>query len=134
MKKICMFLIIFLTLSASLFSETYKLYGYDGSRYSIYLGKFGYSINKFTNEVSDYDSESVFNEYGQYGSEYRDTIWNQYRDYGSKYRDTSCMNSYAQHPPAIVDRQGKTAGYLTANKYMNNTNLGKSISRSFRMQ
>lgn len=65
-----------------------KLYGNDGQ----YLGKV--SNNK-------YDSESISNPYGKYGSKYSSTsINNQYSNYGSKYstenKTYNQVNSYGQ--------------------------------------
>lgn len=82
------------------------LYSNDGKTY---LGKL--ISNK-------YDTESIFNEYGSYGSEYRvDSIWNEYGQYGSKYSSKSAFNEYASSPPVIVDSNYNFVGYLTANKY-----------------
>lgn len=83
------------------------LYSYDGKHY---LGKL------VTNK---YDSDSIWNEYGDYGSKYGTySIWNTYGDYGDKYSDTSAFNDYANKPPKIVDNNGYLLGYLTTNKYM----------------
>ena len=85
------------------------LYSNDGKDY---LGKL------VTNK---YDSESIWNEYGDYGSQYQtDSIWNEYGDYGSKYSSKSAFNKYASDPPKIVDSNGKFFGYLTANEYKSN--------------
>lgn len=82
-----------------------ELYSYDGK---VYLGKL--TSNKI-------DTDSVYNEYGTYGSKYETkSIWNEYGDYGSKYSDTSAFNKYATKPPAIV-LDGKIIGYLTLNSY-----------------
>ncbi len=82
------------------------LYSYDGK---VYLGKL----------VTDkYDEDSIWNEYGTYGSKYSDeSIWNEYGTYGSKYSDESAFNKYATEPPMIVDYYGTFVGYLTTNTY-----------------
>lgn len=65
-----------------------------------------------------YDSGSVCNKYGEFGSKYSTTsIWNKYGEYGSKYSNLSPWNKYASEPPVIVDREGGFYGYLTANQY-----------------
>lgn len=97
--------------SVPTFSTTYsfpwKLYSNDGKTY---LGELTPS--------DEYGKDSIWNEYGNYGSKYSSTsIWNKYGDYGSKYSDTSAFYKYANNPPVIVDRNGKFIGYLTANKY-----------------
>ena len=82
------------------------LYSYDGKEY---LGKL------VTNK---YDSDSIWNEYGKYGSKYQtNSIWNEYGKYGSKYQSTSAFNPYATQPPKIVTNSGKVLGYLTASEY-----------------
>lgn len=50
-----------------------------------------------------YDSLSVSNPYGQYGSKYSSTsIHNPYSVYGSKYSSLSPNNPYATSPPILV--------------------------------
>jgi hypothetical protein len=68
-----------------------------------------------------YDQESIFNQYGPYGSRYSPTsIFNPYGTYGSKYSALSPFNSYTATPPAIyVD--GNEIGHLTVNKYVGGT-------------
>ncbi len=49
-----------------------------------------------TLSANPYDSDSVSNPYGEYGSEYSDTsINNPYGEYGSPYSDSSVNNPYA---------------------------------------
>ena len=83
------------------------LYSYDSKEY---LGKL----------VTDkYDSDSIWNEYGTYGSKYQtNSIWNEYGDYGGKYSNTSAFNEYATEPPKVIDNKGNFVGYLTTNEYM----------------
>jgi hypothetical protein len=62
-----------------------------------------------------YDSESVLNEYGEYGSKYSATsIWNEYGMYGGKYSSSSPFNQFTSSPPVVV-RDGKPIAYLTVN-------------------
>ena len=49
---------------------------------------------------------------GKYSS---DSIFNQYGTYGSKYSDQSPFNQYTSNPPKIYNVEGKWI-YLTANK------------------
>lgn len=82
------------------------LYSNDGRTY---LGKL--TTNK-------YDDESIFNEYGKYGSKYSTySIFNEYGTYGSKYSNESAFNEYASNPPIIVDSEGEFICYLTADEY-----------------
>lgn len=60
--------------------------------------------------------DSVFNEYGTYGSEYRsESIWNEYGKNGSEYRTNSAFNESASRPPRLIKNQ-RVIGFLTVNK------------------
>jgi hypothetical protein len=84
-------------------------------------------LGKITNA---YDSESIFNKYGTYGSPYNSSsIWNQYATFGSEYSSYSPNNSNTSTPPMIVKNK-KIFGYLTANKNINSSitpNLLKAL-------
>lgn len=82
----------------------WHLYSNDGK---VYLGKLTPSSIR--------DEDSVWNEYGDYGSKYHDNIWNTRSEYGSERSDTSAFNESATHPPKIVDNYGNLIGYLTIN-------------------
>lgn len=73
--------------------------------------------NTFLGEISDrYSSNSIFNEYGTYGSKYNtDSIWNEYGEFGSEYASYSPFNDYTSTPPMII-KEGNVIGYLTTNK------------------
>ncbi len=74
-------------------------------------------LGKLTTDI--YDADSIWNEYGTYGSKYQtNSIWNEYGDYGSKYSNKSAFNEYATEPPKIFDNQGNYVGYLTTNEYL----------------
>ena len=67
-----------------------------------------------------YQSDSVLNEYGRYGSKYSSTsIFNQYGRYGSPYSKYSPFNLYTNTPPYIVLR-GREVGLLTVNSFLRN--------------
>src|SRR5262245_65231446 len=89
MKLLCSaFLLI--AAAGSALAEAPRIYADDGT----YLGRL--SANK-------YDSESVSNEYGRYGSPYSSTsINNPYSRYGSPYSSHSARNPYATSAPVIV--------------------------------
>ncbi len=92
------------TLSSANFP--WYLYSNDGVTY---LGKL---------TTNTYDSDSIWNTYGKYGSQYQaNSIWNTYGKYGSQYSATSAFNEYAVTPPKIVDSKGYFVGYLTTNTY-----------------
>ena len=93
----------------SIFPTSPQLLLFGGSNHSVFLG----CIN-----CSKYDSGSVFNPYGTYGSPYgSESVFNKYGDYGSRYSNYSPCNPYASEPPAVVDRGGNFYGYLTLNHY-----------------
>jgi hypothetical protein len=67
---------------------------------------------------SQYDTESITNQYGQYGSAYSTTsVLNHYGEFGSKYSMYGACNPYASDPPVIVDGAGQFYGRLTVNQY-----------------
>jgi hypothetical protein len=79
-----------------------------------YLGRL--TMNKF-------DTESISNQYGSYGSKYRNTsIFNQYSSYGSAYSSLSPFNKYTSTPPIIYLR-GRKHALLTKNKYLGTNNI-----------
>lgn len=64
-----------------------------------------------------YDSSSVCNKYGDYGSKYSNTsIWNKYGDYGSKYNENSPWNRYGEGL-RIVDHEGNYYGRFSVSPY-----------------
>jgi hypothetical protein len=87
-----------------------KMMIFGGVNHDVYLGCLS---------CSKYEFDSVFNEYGNYGSKYSNTsVFNKYGNYGSKYSMYSPCNEYSSTPPVIVDGSGNFYGYLTLNKYM----------------
>jgi hypothetical protein len=84
---------------------------------------------KYLGRVANkYNSDSIFNRYGTYGSRYSsESVWNDYGSFGSKYSNTSARSQYASSPPLLIkDRQ--IIGRLTTNQYLsgaiNPTTLG----------
>ena len=77
------------------------IYGQDGQ----YLGDI----------TGQYNTNSILNSYGTYGSSYSSTsIWNTYGNYGSSYGSNSAFNSYTTTPP-IIYKNSVAIGYLTTN-------------------
>jgi hypothetical protein len=77
---------------------------------------------------SEYESDSVFNEYGQNGSRYAsESIWNDYGDFGSLRSEYSACNPYASDPPVIVDQEGTAYGRLTVNRLDPNIGAGRNF-------
>lgn len=91
MKRIVCLIAFFLFVTHYALAQV--LYIYGGKDHDVYLGKLN---------ASEYDSESIWNEYGTYGSEY-----------------SSCspFNAYATYPPVLVDSKGNFYGYFTVNEY-----------------
>jgi hypothetical protein len=73
--------------------------------------------NTYLGRISNaYDGESIFNNYGTYGSKYSaESIWNKYGTFGSQYSSYSPFNKYSSEPPLLV-KDGEVIGYLSANK------------------
>ncbi|RYE38581.1 MAG: hypothetical protein EOP24_46615 [Hyphomicrobiales bacterium] len=107
MRSIVILLVLFTCNLAQAQEKALLLFG--GAGHKTFLG----CLN-----CGKYDSGSICNKYGEYGSKYSSTsIWNKYGEYGSKYSPYSPWNRYASEPPAIVDRDGGFYGYLTASEY-----------------
>lgn len=66
--------------------------------------------------TSEYDADSILNEYGLYGGKYSTTsIFNDYGLYGGKYSSTSAFNDLASEPPKLF-YDGAFVAFLTTNK------------------
>jgi len=123
MKYLISFLVLFLfTVQGN--SQTLHIYG--GNNHDVYLGCL--NCNK-------YDSNSIWNRHGTYGSKYNsNSIWNRHGNYGGAYSDNSPFNRYASHPPVIVDKSGNFYGYLTVNTMASkraNSNLANVIYKYY---
>jgi len=86
-----------------------KHFLYGGLNNSVYLG----CLN-----CNSFETESVCNSYGTYGSSYAvNSIWNEYGTYGSTYNSYSPWNSYSSNGPIIIGSDLLVYGYFTANSY-----------------
>jgi hypothetical protein len=109
MKKTTFFLFILMAIPlwTNILAQELLLFG--GENHKQFLG----CLN-----CGSYDSNSIWNEYGTYGSSYsQNSIWNEYGTYGSEYSSYSPWNEYANNPPVVVDHEGNFYGYLTINAY-----------------
>lgn len=96
-------------LGAPVYAPSSKLMLFGGDGHRTFLG----CVN-----CSEYDPDSIFNEYGTFGSPYSATsIRNTYGEFGSPYSLYSACNPYASDPPVIVDSQGNFYGRLTVNEF-----------------
>jgi hypothetical protein len=102
------FILLLLLLSLSAFAISFselRIIAADGT----FLG----TLNE-----NRYDTNSIYNEYGTYGSPYSiQSIFNQYGSYGSDYSNLSPFNNYANNPPGLYDRYGNFYGTLSTNRY-----------------
>lgn len=90
-------------------AQTVDYYLYGGIDYATFLGCLS---------CSKYDSDSVCNNYGTYGSSYSTySIWNEYGTYGSPYNLYSPWNSYSISGPLIMGSDGSLYGYFTTNSF-----------------
>ena len=66
-----------------------------------------------------YDPESIFNEYGTYGSKYSpNSVNNPYGQFGSKYSPQNANNPYASDAPKLIGKEDRNyGGLLAANRY-----------------
>lgn len=66
---------------------------------------------------SDRDQKAVCNKLGA-GSQFEtDSIWNKFGDYGSKFATDSPWNKFSTSAPIIVDSDGNSYGYFSANRF-----------------
>lgn len=100
---------LFACVSIAAQAQGAKLMIFGGPGHDTYLGCI---------TCSQYEYDSILNEYGPHGGPYgSESILNKYSDFGSKYSAYGACNKYASDPPVIVDGNGKYYGKLTLNKY-----------------
>ena len=103
LSSICF--ILLLGLLTSVKAGVYDLYANDGS----YLGNTSSNM---------YDSNSINNPYGQYGSQYSQaSIRNSYGSYGSQYSSTSPNNSFALPGTAVPQYGGLSKPFGGSSRY-----------------
>lgn len=98
--------IVILIFAAS-YATSQNLHLYGGADYSDYLG----CLN-----CSRFDSKSIWNAFGDYGSSFSNTsIWNDLNNYGDSNNPLSPWNTITTKAPKIIDDTGGFQGYFTAN-------------------
>jgi len=76
----------------------------------------GHFLGKLANE---FDSDSIFNEFGK-GNEFgSDSIWNDFSRYGGDIGSMSAFDTTASRPPMLIKNR-QVIGALTANKAIAN--------------
>ena len=69
--------------------------------------------------VNEFDSDSIFNEFGNHGSEFSaESIWNEFGSFGGEFSQHSPFNEFTNEPPMIIKNR-KILGYLTVNEHIN---------------
>ncbi|BDA76497.1 hypothetical protein CAL7716_106630 (plasmid) [Calothrix sp. PCC 7716] len=61
-----------------------------------------------------YDSDSICNPYGRYGSPYGIGIFNTYGRNGGAYSNIGAYSEYARKPPLLIE-DGQAVAYITKN-------------------
>jgi len=111
--KILALIILINLFTTFVYAGSPKLYGDDGT----YLG----TVNN-----NPYDSESISNPYGKYGSPYSsESINNSYGKYGSPYSSESATNPYGTSSKSFGFSQGTSKQGESLNEY----NLGGRYKR-----
>lgn len=74
-----------------------------------------------TLSTNTFDRESIFNEFGTYGSPFNTkSIWNEFGTYGSEFSTQSAFNEFTRTPPVLV-YDGQIFGYVTMNTFLKNS-------------
>lgn len=80
-------------------------------------------------DCSPKSTGSVCNNSGA-GSKFdANSIWNQFGDFGSKFSEYSPWNKFTNSAPIIVDKDGVSYGYFSANKFHQNRTRIKWLIR-----
>jgi hypothetical protein len=74
----------------------------------------GQYLGRLTNQ---FDSESIYNEFGSYGSAFSATsIYNEFGKYGSEFSSLSPFNEFTSTPP-ILQKNGASLAFFTVNQF-----------------
>jgi hypothetical protein len=86
---------------------------FGGSDYKQYLGFFNCIF------CTDFDVDSINNEFGKYGSQFSTTsIRNEFSQYGSAFSTYGACNQFGSNPPRVFNATGTIYyGELTLNKF-----------------
>lgn len=72
--------------------------------------------------ANSFESRSVLNEFGDFGSEFSSTsIWNEFGEYGGKFSSHSPFNPHTSTPPIIL-MNGQPIGFLSVQDGQNTLN------------
>ena len=82
---------------------------WGGANHAVFLGC--WNCNQFA-------AESVFNQFGQYGSRFSQTsIWNHFAQYGSEFNTNGACNQFASNPPILLNTGTNRFTELTLNQF-----------------
>jgi hypothetical protein len=120
-------LLLLLLIASSSYASSQNLHLYGGADYTEYLGCM---------DCSRFDSKSIWNAFGDYGSNFSNTsIWNDLNNYGDPNNPLSPWNKVSNKAPKIIDDAGKFQGYLTANpsvKERSNSRLATELTKNYK--
>ncbi len=134
MKKILLMVVI---LAAILTLKSQAIADFNRATVNLLKELYGADVyaqdmnNTYLGSISNqYDSNSILNRYGMYGSKYSSSsIWNEYGQYGGKYGVYSPFNKYSANPPMII-KNNKLLGYLSVSSVSGN-NINPNALRLF---
>lgn len=82
---------------------------WDGASHTVFLGCFS---------CSQFASDSVFNQFGKYGSRFSSTsVSNHFSTYGSPFNNNSACNQFASNPPILLNTSTQRFTELTLNQF-----------------
>ena len=98
----------FVVLSSTANAQELLLFG--GTGHDVFLGCFN---------CNEYSSESICNEFGAGSAFKSDSIFNEFGQFGSEFSSSSPWNEFSSSNdvPVLVDRQGGFYGYFTINEF-----------------
>lgn len=108
MKSLALAVIIFLS-AGTVSGQTQDILIMGGDSQDEFLGCLS---------CNEYDSNSVWSQYGRYGWQNKYGVWNRYGQHASQYGSYSACNQYGQNGPVLVDRSGNFYGRLSVNQYV----------------
>lgn len=68
---------------------------------------------------NSYNSNSICNEFGRFGSPFGNTIFNKFGTYGGEYSPTGAYNTIARKPPLLV-KDNQVVGVISKNRNFEN--------------